>query len=243
MNKSRLIYQSIALITLVIVFILFWYSSSGTTSVTMDAISHKIAADSYTELKSNLYIMIPVLCGALIISLVLAFYLEEWLSGTGWIYRIVSRQIAILSSIPSLLYGLVVINYVFFRGTEGSILPLTLILLLLVIPFSVKSIQQAIIDVDISVREAAYALGANRWRVVVDHVFPHALSNIIACICTAVSRVLSLTVLTIFIFVWRSSNLKEGDVFFIPSSVIILLSMALTCSILASLLEKKKDMI
>ncbi|MDE0481760.1 MAG: ABC transporter permease subunit [Candidatus Poribacteria bacterium] len=242
MKRSVLIYQSIALITLAVAFILLWSFSKGTPFVESGLTFDETAADSYAVLQENLYRMVPILLGSIFFSIAIAFYLEEWLAQTSWIYGIVAQQITILASIPSLLYGLLALYFFVLQSEKGSFFTHALTVVLLVMPITIQSTQMAIRGVDISVREAAFALGANRWRVVIDHVFPNAFSTIVAGICTAISRALAISALIIVVYFWREPALQSGDTFNVPSSVIVLLSSALLSSVISSFLEKKANL-
>lgn len=242
MKRSVLIYQSIALITLAVAFILFWSFSKGTPFVESGLTFDETAADSYSILQENLYRMVPILLGSIFFSVVIAFYLEEWLAETSWIYRIIAQQITILASIPSLLYGLLGLYFFVLQSEKGSFFTHAFTTVLLVMPITIQSTQRAIRGVDISVREAAFALGANRWRVVVDHVFPNALSTIVAGICTAISRALAVAALIIAGYTWRTPTPQSGDIFYISGGMIVLLLFALLSSVISSFLEKKANL-
>ncbi|MDE0089194.1 MAG: ABC transporter permease subunit [Candidatus Poribacteria bacterium] len=242
MKRSVLIYQSIALITLAVAFILFWSFSKETPFVESGLTFDETAADSYSVLQENLYRMVPILLGSIFFSIAIAFYLEEWLAETSWIYGIIAQQITILASIPSLLYGLLGLYFFVLQSEKGSFLTHVFTTVLLVMPITVQSTQKAIRGVDISVREAAFALGANRWRVVVDHVFPNAFSTIVAGIWTAISRALAIAALIIVVYIWKEHTLQSSETFNVPSSVIVLLSSALLSSVISSFLEKKANL-
>ena len=242
MKRSKLIFQSIALITLAVAFILFWNFSKGIPSVENGFASDEVTTDSYSDLHESLYRMLPVLVGSILFSVAIAFYLEEWIAETSWKYQIIAQQIAILSGIPSLIYGLLGIYFFVFKTEKGAVFTHAITFVLLVVPITVQSTQKAIRDVDIFVREAAFALGAKRWRVVVDHVLPDAFPAIVAGICTAISRALAIAALIIVVYIWRIHTPQSGEAFNIPGSVIVLLSSALLSSILSSLLEKKTNL-
>lgn len=241
-HLTELIFQSIALIILAVVFGLFWNSSEAAPLVESGLTLDKTAADSYSVLQENLYRMLPILLGSIVFSVIIAFYLEEWIAKTSWIYQIIEWQIAILACIPSLLYGLLGLYFFVFKTEQASYFTHALTVVLLVMPITVQSIQKAIQSVEISVREAAFALGANRWRVTTDHVFPHAFPALLAGICTAVSRALAIAALIIVVYGWKKHVLHSGDTFNMPSNVIVLLSSALLCSVFSSLLEKRANL-
>ncbi len=242
MKRSELIFQSIALITLAVAFILFWNFSKGVPFVENGLPSDATVTDSYAVLQENLNRMIPILLGSIVFSVVIAFYLEEWVAATNWLYQIIARQIVILAFIPSLLYGLLGLYFFVFESKKGSFFTHALTTVLLVMPSTIQSTQKAIRGVDISVREAAYALGAKRRHVIVHHVFPHAFSTIMAGIFTAISRALAIAALIIVVYAWEEHSPNSGGSFNIPSSVIVLLSSALLSSVLSNFLEKKTNL-
>lgn len=241
-HLSGLIFQSIALITLAVAFILFWNLSKGTPFIESGLAFDETAEDSFSVLQDNLYQMLPILLGSILFSVAIAFYLEEWVAETNWIYQIIARQIAILASIPSLLYGLLGLYFFVFQSKKGLFFTQALTVVLLVMPITIQSTQKAIQSVEKSLREAVYALGANKWRVVVNHVFPHAFYTIIAGICIAIARTLAIAALIIVVHIWTKRILQSGETFNVPSSVIMLLSSALLSSVLSSFLEKKTNL-
>lgn len=235
MNRSELIYHIIAVVTLVIVIILLWNFTSDGSNVEGKINSDVITEETVSTIYSQLYRMIPSLCGVILLSIVFSFYLEEWLTQTKWQYRLIERYIVILAKVPSLVYGIIGVYFISWHSQNITYYNLLLTIVLLVMPVTIRSIQKAIQAVDISVREAAYALGATRLRVVTDHVFPRTLPAILAVIGTAISRVLAIAALLIsgvWIFALNS--------FTIPKSVLVLISCSVIVSVFASLLDWKK---
>lgn len=241
MKRSELIFQSIALITLAVAFILFWNFSKDVSFVENGTLFDVTDTDSYSVLQENLNRMIPILLGSILFSVAIAFYLEEYLARTSWKYQIIARQIAILASIPSLLYCILGAYFFVLKTEFGLFFTHALTFVLLVLPITIQSTQRAIRGVEISVREAAYALGAKRRHVIVHHVFPHAFSTIMAGIFIAISRALAIAALIIVVYVWTKHTPQSGDPFHIPGSVIVLLLLSLLSSVLSSFLEAKTN--
>ncbi len=241
MKRAELIFQSIALITLAVAFIFFWNFGKGVSFVENGLLSDTTATDSYVVLQENLYRMIPILLGSILFSVAIAFYLEEYLARTGWKYQIIARQIVILASIPSLLYGLLGLYFFVFQSKKGSFFTHALTVVLLVMPRAIQSTQRAVRGVDVSIREAAFALGAKRWQVIVDHVFPHAFSTVMAGIFTTISRALAIAALIIVVYVWTKHTPQSENTFLMPGSVIVLLLSSLLSSVFSSFLEAKTN--
>ncbi len=141
-----------------------------------------------------------------------AIYLEEFATKSRF-NRIIELNIANLAGVPSVIYGLlglaVFVQFLFngSRNVTAGALTMTL----LVLPIVVIASQEAIKAVPSSYRDAAYAMGANRWQVVKAVVLPQALPGMMSGIILALSRAIgeSAPILIISSLVW---------VTFVPSS-------------------------
>ena len=235
MNRSELIYHIIVVVTLAIIIVLLWNFTSGGSYVGGKINSDVITKETVSAIYGQLYRMIPSLCGVILFSIIISFYLEEWLQQASWQYRIIERYIAVLAKVPSLVVGILAVYFILFHSQDIAYYSLLLTVVLLVMPVTIWSTQKAIQTVDMSVREAAYALGATRWRVVTDHVFPHTLPAILAVIGTAISRILAIAALLISgVWIYASNS------FTIPKNVSVLISCAVIVIVLSSLLDWKK---
>jgi phosphate transport system permease protein len=141
-----------------------------------------------------------------------AIYLEEFAAKNRF-SRIIELNIANLAGVPSVIYGLlglaVFVQFLFngSRNVTAGALTMTL----LILPIVVIASQEAIKAVPSSYRDAAYAMGANRWQVVKAVVLPQALPGMMSGIILALSRAIgeSAPILIISSLVW---------VTFIPTS-------------------------
>lgn len=141
-----------------------------------------------------------------------AIYLEEFASKNRF-NRLIELNIANLAGVPSVIYGLlglaVFVQFLFngSRNVTAGALTMTL----LILPIVVIASQEAIKAVPSSYRDAAYAMGANRWQVVKSIVLPQALPGMMSGIILALSRAIgeSAPILIISSLVW---------VTFIPTS-------------------------
>ncbi len=118
-----------------------------------------------------------------------AIYLEEFASKSRF-NRIIELNIANLAGVPSVIYGLlglaVFVQFLFngSRNVTAGALTMTL----LILPIVVIASQEAIKAVPSSYRDAAYAMGANKWQVVKAVVLPQALPGMMSGIILALSR-------------------------------------------------------
>ncbi len=134
-----------------------------------------------------------------------AVYLEEFATKNRF-NRLVELNIANLAGVPSVIYGLlglaVFVQFLFngSRNVTAGALTMTL----LVLPIVVIASQEAIKAVPSSYRDAAYAMGANRWQVVKTVVLPQALPGMMSGIILALSRAIgeSAPILIISSLVW-----------------------------------------
>ncbi len=134
-----------------------------------------------------------------------AIYLEEFASKNR-LNRLIELNIANLAGVPSVIYGLlglaVFVQFLFngSRNVTAGALTMTL----LILPIVVIASQEAIKAVPLNYRDAAYAMGANRWQVVKSIVLPQALPGMMSGIILALSRAIgeSAPILIISSLVW-----------------------------------------
>jgi phosphate transport system permease protein len=123
-------------------------------------------------------------------------YLEEYATDN-WFNRIIEINIANLAAVPSIIYGLLGLQ-IFVRWMEPitngrSILTGALTLSLLILPVIIIATREALRAVPTSLRLAGYALGATRWQVIREQIFPLALPGILTGTILALSRAMGET--------------------------------------------------
>jgi phosphate transport system permease protein len=118
-----------------------------------------------------------------------ALWLVEYGKGS-WLAQAVRYFIDVMTGVPSIVFGLFIyITLVLagvaggFAGWKGSIA-----LALLMLPVVTRSAEVVLALVPDSLREAALALGAPRWRVVFKVVLPTAAPGIVTGSLLAVAR-------------------------------------------------------
>lgn len=186
------------------------------------------AANTLAGLQGNLTLMLPVVLLSLFVGVIGGIYIAEWPPKTNWIRRVVEGKVAIFAGMPSLLYGLLALEVFVFRYVGFAVQALAFVLL--VMPITIQTTQQAVQRVDVPLREAAYALGTNRWRVLADHVFPLALPSILAGSCRALSRALAVAGLLIGVHARLQGAIGE---------IGVILGCAVALSLLGSMLEQR----
>lgn len=223
------------------------------------------AAGILAALAGTGWVMVLVAIFSFPIGIGSGLYLEEFSDDT-WFSRFVEINISNLAGVPSIIYGLLgLATFVIVLGdwTGGrSILTGALTLTLLILPIIIVATREALRAVPNSMRQAGYALGANRWQVIWSHTLPAAFPGILTGVILALSRAIGetaplimigaltfvpflpegprspFTVLPIQIYNWVSRPQKEfHDI--AAAGIIVLLVVLLLMNSLAILLRSR----
>lgn len=136
-----------------------------------------------------------------------AIYLEEY-ARPNPIKSFIEINIANLAGVPSIVFGILGLT-VFVRGVrigdkggfhldlipslDQSIIAAALTMALLVLPVIIIAAREALRAVPMSLRQAAFGVGATRWQCISGHVLPGALPGILTGVILAVSRAIGET--------------------------------------------------
>jgi phosphate transport system permease protein len=121
------------------------------------------------------------------VGLFAGIYLSEF--GRGRLARWVRFMADVLSGVPSIVVGMFAYAVVVMPMNHFSALSGGVALSVLMIPVVTRTTEEMLKLVPTSLREAALALGAPRWRATVSIVLPTALPGVLAGIMLAVARV------------------------------------------------------
>ena len=120
-------------------------------------------------------------------------YLEEYAVRNRWT-DLIEVNVSNLASVPSIIYGLLALGLLVNRwGLGQSIAAAGLTLALLIMPVVIVATREAIRSVPITIREAAYAMGATQWQVVAHHVLPYSSGGILTGVIIGLSRAIGET--------------------------------------------------
>ncbi|MCG2595002.1 phosphate ABC transporter permease PstA [Ramlibacter sp. XY19] len=122
------------------------------------------------------------------IGIMAGIYLAEY-DPKGWLGSTTRFVNDILLSAPSIVIGLfvyavVVVRYKQFSGYAGI-----LALALIVIPVVIRTTENMLLLVPAALREAAYALGAPKWKVVMQITMRAARAGVVTGVLLAVARI------------------------------------------------------
>lgn len=133
----------------------------------------------------------------------IAIFLSEIASPV--ISKPVGVAIELLAAIPSIIYGMWGLFYFgpfissIFGGHTVSLLVAGLVLGVMVIPFMAALSRDAINTTPDVLKEAAYSVGATKFEVIKDVIFPYAKAGIIGSIIISLGRALGETMAVAFV--------------------------------------------
>ncbi|WP_376751667.1 phosphate ABC transporter permease PstA [Proteiniclasticum ruminis] len=150
-------------------------------------------AGIYGAIIGTVYMMMIVVPVTFVLGVSTAIYLEEY-AKPGKFKHFININLSNLASVPSVIFGLLGLA-VFSRllGLGGSILAGGLTMSLLVLPIVVVSAQESLKAVPGYLREASYALGADKWTTVSKVVIPVALPGMLTGFILGISRAIGET--------------------------------------------------
>ena len=128
----------------------------------------------------------------------------------------VGIAIELLAAIPSIIYGMWGLFYFgpfisrIFGGSSVSLLVAGLVLGVMIIPFMSSLTRDSMNTTPDVLKESAYAMGATKFEVIKDVIFPYAKQGIIGSMILALGRALGETMAVAFVI---------GGVFTFPKTI------------------------
>ncbi len=138
-------------------------------------------------------VMLVVAAVAIPLGVGAGIYLEEY-ARRNWFTDVIEINITNLAGVPSIIYGLLALGLFVYGFDFGeSIFTAGLTLALLILPIIVVATREALRALPRELREAAYALGADRWQMVAGFLLPAARPGILTGIIIGLSRAIGET--------------------------------------------------
>lgn len=140
---------------------------------------------------------------AIPIAMGIAVFLSE--IANDFIASIIGTAIELLAAIPSIIYGMWALFYFgpfiasIFGGHSVSLLVAGLVLGIMVLPFMAALSRDAINTTPHVLKESAYAMGATKFEVIKDIIFPYAKAGIIGSIIISLGRAMGETMAVAFV--------------------------------------------
>jgi phosphate transport system permease protein len=126
-----------------------------------------------------------------------AVYINEY-GGKGWLARLIAFMADVMTGVPSIVMGLFIFTiwtlHYSYSGVAGSFA-----LACLMLPIVIRSTYEMLLLVPDELRQASYALGATKARVVLTVVLPAAVGGITSGALLAVARAAGETAPLLFV--------------------------------------------
>ena len=149
-------------------------------------------SSSIGGIKSAILGTIEIVALASLIAVPIGVGVAVWLveyGGDSWLANLVRFFVDVLTGVPSIVFGLFIyIVLIIGTGTSFTAYKGSLALSLLMLPVVIRSAEVILLLVPGALREAALALGAPRWRVIVSVVLPTALPGMVTGVLLAIAR-------------------------------------------------------
>ena len=140
-----------------------------------------------------------------------AIYINEY-GGHSWLARFISFMADVMTGVPSIVMGLFIFSiWVLHFGYSG--LAGSFALACLMLPIVIRSTYEMLLLVPNQLREASYALGATKSRVVLTVVLPAAVGGIVSGALLAIARAAGETAPLLFVILTveaTNTNLFSG---------------------------------
>ncbi len=138
-------------------------------------------------------VMLVTVSAAVPLGVAAGIYLEEY-ARKNWVADLIEINVTNLAGVPSIVYGLLALG-VLNQGLKlgESILTAGLTLALLILPVVIVTTREALRAIPRSLREAAYAVGATKWRMIWDHILPYSTGSILTGVIIGLSRAIGET--------------------------------------------------
>lgn len=140
-------------------------------------------------------VLVMIVTAALAVPLGVAagLYLEEY-APKNLITNLIEINVTNLAGVPSIIYGLLALGlFIQMFGLGQTIFVAGLTLALLILPIIIVATREAVRSIPQEVREAAFALGADKWQTVGGYILPAARPGILTGAIVGMSRAIGET--------------------------------------------------
>ena len=222
---------------------------------------YKMEPSIKPALIGTLYLIVLALVMAAPLGIGSAIFLAEYTKSNSrliWAIRVATETLA---GIPSIVYGLFgYLVFVIALGFNYSLIGGGITLAIMVLPVIVRSTEENLLAVPVSLREGSYALGASKVRTIFTVILPCAASGIVTSLILAIGRVVSESAVLILTIGMVVNKIPEGfaspgtslalDVYYFSSygypeqaaaTGVVLLALVAAINLLATFVGKLYD--
>jgi phosphate transport system permease protein len=204
MRAVLLLATLVALVPLVLV--IYYLLKEGLSAINVDFFTKDPTGSFFGNVggvRSAILGSLEIVALATVISvpvgIAVALYLTEY-GKESWFANVIRYFVDVMTGVPSIVFGLFIfITLVLahlggnFTAWKGSVA-----LALLMLPIVIRSAEVVLLLVPSTLREAALALGAPRWRVILHIVLPTSASGLITGSLLAIARAMGETAPLLF---------------------------------------------
>lgn len=190
------------LVILILLAIIVFILSSGLGKFTAEFLSGRQTIDVPT-LWPAVWATLELIAITLVIALPLgigaAIYLSEYAKPGSRLVKIIRTFIDTLSGVPSIVFGL--FGMLLFRNALGlgySVFAGAFTMVFVVLPTVIRSTEESLRAVPLTLREASYGLGAGKVRTIFRIVLPSAFPGIATASILAIGRIIGESAALIF---------------------------------------------
>jgi len=191
----RLIVYIAAFITVsVLLFIIGYILVRGIPYITPSLFALEYNSENvsmFPAIVNTLIICILSLSIAIPIGVSSAIYLVEYAKKGSRAVKVVRMMTETLAGIPSIVYGLFgMLFFVTWLGWGFSLIAGAFTLSLMIMPFIMRTTEEALKSVPDTYREGSFGLGAGKIRTVLKIVLPSAMPGILAGVILAIGKII-----------------------------------------------------
>jgi len=147
---------------------------------------------------STIYVTLASLVIAVPLGVGTAIYLTEY-RHENITNKVIRFGVDCLAGVPSIIFGLFgFIFFVIYLNLGWSILSGGMTVALMILPFIIRSSEEAIKSVPYAYREISISLGSTQWQTITNVVLPNALPGIVTGIILGIGKCVGETASVIF---------------------------------------------
>lgn len=220
-NTQRAAFALVTLSTLIVLFllgiILYYIVYNGIGALSWEFLTEYPkdlgrSGGIYPAIIGTFYLIGGALIMALPIGVCAAIYLTEY-TKEGRMITVIRSAVELLNGTPSIVFGLFGFAFlVLFMGLGKSLLVGQIILALMVLPTIIRTTEEALKTVPMSVREGSLALGATKWQTIRKVVIQPSIPGIVTGAILSIGRVSGETAPIMFTAVVFSQKLIPDSI-------------------------------
>ncbi len=167
----------------------------------------------FPAIVGTMYLVIGAIAIALPIGIGAAIYLTEY-TREGTVTRVIRTGTDLLNGTPSIVFGLFGFTFlVMYLGFGVSLIAGQITLALMVLPTIIRTTEESLRTVPVTVREGSLALGATKWQTIRKVILPPSVPGIVTGTIFSIGRAAGETAPILFTAVVFSTRFLPDSLF------------------------------